>query len=154
MEFNGYYRTKVNSKAFLYFNSDCYHQDYKGRCGQNRNSECFRVNFLFYKNHWVLFNLQLFSIVFDLKLVCRFFDFWSPFPFYKNGTFNNHLVSFWSFLCQLSELYVVKSYIWLDLVKPSFHTQFYIFRNTDFDFLKCYNSRRKTDACMKFAIIL
>ena len=28
------------------------------------------------------------------------------------------------------------------------------FINTDFNNLKCYNSGRETDACMKFAIIL
>ena len=44
--------------------------------------------------------------------------------------------------------------MWLDLRKPGFHAQLQIFRNTEFSYLKCYNSGREADACMKFATIL
>ena len=44
--------------------------------------------------------------------------------------------------------------MWLDLRKPGFHAQLQIFRNTKFNYLKCYNSGREADACMKFAMIL
>ena len=47
-----------------------------------------------------------------------------------------------------------KSYMWLDLRKPGFHAQLRIFRNTEFNYLKYYNSGREADACMKFATIL
>ena len=46
------------------------------------------------------------------------------------------------------------SYMWLDLRKPGFHAQLQIFRNTEFNYLKYYNSGREADACMKFATIL
>ena len=45
-------------------------------------------------------------------------------------------------------------YMWLDLRKPDFHAQSQMFRNTEFNYLKYYNSGRETDACMKFATIL
>ena len=44
--------------------------------------------------------------------------------------------------------------MWLDLRKPGFHAQLQIFRNTEFNYLKCHNSGREADACMKFATIL
>ena len=45
-------------------------------------------------------------------------------------------------------------HLWLHLRKPGFHAQLQIFRNTEFNYLKYYNSERETDACMKFATIL
>ena len=42
MELNGCYRIKVNSKAFAI---PILLLDYKGRCSQNRDSKCFRINF-------------------------------------------------------------------------------------------------------------
>ena len=42
-------------------------------------------------------------------------------------------------------------YVWPDL---TFHTQLLIFRNTNFNYLKYYNSGRETDTYMKFATIL
>ena len=44
--------------------------------------------------------------------------------------------------------------MWLDLRKPGFHAQLQIFRNTEFNYLKYYNSGREADACIKFATIL
>ena len=44
--------------------------------------------------------------------------------------------------------------MWLDLRKPSFQTLLQIFRNTEFNYFKFYNSEREADACMKFAMIL
>ena len=41
-----------------------------------------------------------------------------------------------------------------DLRKPGFHAQLQIFINTEFDYLKYFNSGREADACMKFAMIL
>ena len=44
--------------------------------------------------------------------------------------------------------------MWLDLRKPCFHAQLQIFRNTELNYLKYYNSGMEADACMKFATIL
>ena len=44
--------------------------------------------------------------------------------------------------------------MWLDLRKPGFHAQLQIFRDTEFNYLKSYNSGREADAGMKFATIL
>ena len=44
--------------------------------------------------------------------------------------------------------------MWPDLRKPGFYAQIQIFRNTEFNYLKYYNSGREADACMKFATIL
>ena len=44
--------------------------------------------------------------------------------------------------------------MWLGLRMPGFHTQLQIFRNTEFNYVKYYNSGREADACIKFATIL
>ena len=44
--------------------------------------------------------------------------------------------------------------LWLDFRKSSFHTELYIFRNVDFDYLKYYNSGKETDGCMKLSTII
>ena len=49
--------------------------------------------------------------------------------------------------------YVLYKYMRLDLRKPGFHAQLQIFRNTEFNYLKYYNSGREADTCMKFATI-
>ena len=49
---------------------------------------------------------------------------------------------------------LIYTHMWLDLRKPGFHTQLQIFRNTEFNYLKYYNSGKEADACMKFAMIL
>ena len=38
--------------------------------------------------------------------------------------------------------------------KTGFHAQLQIFRNTEFNYLRYYDSGREADACMKFATIL
>ena len=48
----------------------------------------------------------------------------------------------------------ISAKMWLDLRKPGFHAQLQIFRKTEFNYLKYYNSGREADACMKFATIL
>ena len=54
----------------------------------------------------------------------------------------------------LCVMYFTYTYMLLDLRKPSFRTQLQIFRNTEFNYLKYYNSGREADACMKFAMII
>ena len=56
--------------------------------------------------------------------------------------------------CIYTCIHIPWYYMWLDLRKAGFHAQLYIFRNTDFNCLRCCISRRKTGACMKFATIL
>ena len=44
MEFNGCCRMKVNFKAFAIPILTAIVKHYKGKCTQNRNSKCFRIN--------------------------------------------------------------------------------------------------------------
>ena len=54
----------------------------------------------------------------------------------------------------MNNFYKVISLYVTGFEKTGFHAQLQIFRNTEFNYLKYYNSGREAGACMKFATIL